>query len=190
MTKSQPMKFFAYFLLAFVTAGCAVRNLLKTNESLDWNPGQFVLVGKEKTGLKGINGDETWRLIYIKQGETLDNWKEKVEITELPIAITSLNSKVHWNPESVMNSEKDKKKRMNCFIDMWTVLQKEETSILYEWQYIICPGYLHQHEIGRIVMGRWYLWWLSYGVRGNPPSAEHRKELIDNLTKAKVVSSG
>jgi hypothetical protein len=161
--------------------------LPSTNESLDWNTGNFVLVSKEKTGWKGIRGDETERLIYVKQGEEkLEKWTEKAEVTELPIAIT-LSGRVHWNPESVMNSEKASLQKKQCSTDMWTVIQKDETSILYEWQNIRCPGYFHQHEIVRILMGRWYLWMISYGIRDKVLTADERRELIENLLKAKVV---
>lgn len=171
--------------LAF--AGCAAV-FGPTNESLDWKPGNFVVVGKEKTGWKGIRDDETERLIYVKQGEEiLEKWTEKAEVTELPIAITFMSSSVHWNPESVMNADKAKVQKKGCSTDMWTVLQKDETSVLYEWQNIRCPGWLHQHNIARIVMGRWYLWMISYGIRDKVLSVDERRGLIENLLKAKVI---
>lgn len=173
-------------VIALAFAGCAV--LAPTNESLDWNPGSFVLMGKQKMGWKGIRGNETERLIYVKQGEeTLEKWTEKAEVTELPVAITLLSASVRWNPESIMNSEKAYRQKQQCSTDIWAVLQKDETSILYEWQNISCPGYFHQHEIVRIVMGRWYLWIISYGIRNKVLSADERVELIENLLKAKVV---
>lgn len=184
--RSRLVSLLVLSVIAFAFAGCAGTNVLGTNESLDWNPGHFVLVDKEKTGWKGIRGDETWRRIYAKQGETHKNWTEKAEVTDLPIAIT-LGGRVSWNPESVMNAEKASKQKKQCSTDMWTVLQKDETSILYEWQNISCPGYFHQHAIVRIVMGRWYLWMISYGIRNKVLSADERRELIENLLKAKVV---
>ena len=122
----------------------------------------------------------------MKRGETPDHWTQKVEVTELPIAIT-LSRKVSWNPESVMNAEKSSVQKKGCSTDMWTVLQKDQTGILYEWPDISCPGYLDQHEIVRIVMGRWYLWFISYGTREKKLSADERREAIENLSKARVV---
>ena len=122
----------------------------------------------------------------MKRGETPDHWTQKVEVTELPIAIT-LSRKVSWNPESVMNAEKSSVQKKGCSTDMWTVLQKDQTGILYKWQDISCPGYLDQHEIVRIVMGRWYLWFISYGTREKKLSADERREAIENLSKARVV---
>jgi hypothetical protein len=174
--------------LALAFAGCAAI-LPSTNESLDWDRGHFVLVARVKTGWKGIKGNETERHIYVKQGEekTLDRWTEKAEVTELPIAITFLRANVHWNPKSIMSSQKAHRHKQQCSTDNWDVLQEDGTSILYEWQNIRCSGYLHQHEIGRIVMGRWYLWMISYGIRDKVLSADERRDLIDNLLRARVV---
>ncbi len=172
-------------VIAFAFVGCAVP--ATTSEALVWKFEGFVLAGTEKTGWKGIRGDETLRLVYVKRGETSENWTEKAEVTELPIAITFLSTTVRWNPESVMNAEKANMQKKQCSTDMWTVLQKDETSILYEWQNIKCPGYFHQQEIVRIVMGRWYLWFISYGIRDKTFSADKRAALIENLLKAKVI---
>jgi hypothetical protein len=171
-------------VIALAFAGCAA--LPPTSEALDWKVGDFVLTGTEKTGWKGIRGDETLRLLYVKRGETSEHWTEKAEVTELPIAIT-FGGRVSWNPESVMNAEKANLQKNQCSTDMWTVLHKDETSILYEWQNIKCPGYFHQQEIVRIVMGRWYLWFISYGIRDKTFSADKRAALIENLLKAKVI---
>jgi hypothetical protein len=164
--------------ISFSLVGCA-----GTNERLDWDLGTRCLAFQEKTGWIGINGDETLRKIYAKQGETSENWTEKVEVTVLPIAIT-FGSKTRWNPESIMLAEKGRKQ---CPTDMWTVLQKDQSSILYEWKDISCPGYHHQYEIVRIVMGRWYLWMISYGVKNKDLLESEREILMESLLKAKVA---
>jgi hypothetical protein len=168
--------------LAF--AGCAV--LAPTSESLDWNVGDFVLLGAEKTGWKGIRGDDTLRRVYIKRAETAERWTEKAEVTEWPIAVT-LGGRFSWNAESVMNADKASMRKQGCSTDNWTVIQKDEASILYEWRNISCPGFFHQHAIVRIVMGRWYLWFISYGIKDKTLPADERRALIENLLTATVV---
>lgn len=159
--------------------GCA------TEESLNWKPDVFVLAYREKTGWKGVRGNDTWRHIYAKPGVTAQNWTEKAEVIELPIAIT-LGGKVRWNPESVMNAEKARAEKQRCPTDAWTVIQQDGSSILWEWQNIKCSGYLHQHELVRIVMGRWYLWTISYAIRNRDLSSEEKAALIEDLMSAKV----
>jgi hypothetical protein len=172
------------FGVAFTSVGCAAA----TDEVLDWNPGNFVLADKQGTGWKGVSGNETFRLIYVKQGQTPEEWTEKAEVTELPIAITQ-GGRVHWNPDSVLSSEQATAQKKGCSTDRWTTLQQDSTSILYEWREISCQGYLHQHEIGRIVMGKWYLWMLSYGIKDKELSADERAEMIHALLTAKVAGS-
>jgi hypothetical protein len=98
-----------------------------------------------------------------------------------------MKSGFRWEAESVMNNQRADLGKKQCSTDMWTVLQKDETSILYEWQNIKCPGYFHQHEIVRIVLGRWYLWLISNGIKDKTLSGNERTALIENLLKAKVV---
>ena len=166
-------------------AGCAATRR-GINESLDWTVGEFYFVGKERTGFKGIRGDETWTVIYGKREETPTNWTEKLEVTNLPIAITFMNPSVRWNPESVLKKLEANERKKGCS-EPWTVLQKDTTSILYERQNISCSTYLHQYEIDRIVMGRWYLWLIDYGIRDKALSTEERTVLIEKLLKAKVI---
>jgi hypothetical protein len=172
---------------AVAFAGCATA-LPSTDEYLDWSIGPFELAAKQGTGAKGCTGEETFRCVYKKLGETPETWTTKLEVTDLPIAITLLSGEVRWNPESVMNAEKAHLRKRGCSTDTWTVLQKDQTSMLWEWRNISCPGYLHQHELGRIVMGNWHLWIISYGMRNRALSEHERGELIANLLRARVAA--
>jgi hypothetical protein len=175
--------------VALMCAPGAAAAFPATAESLSWKPSGFVLVAREKTGWKGIRGDETTRGIYAPPGATSANWTVKAEVTNLPIAIT-LTGKFHWNPESVMNRERAVTEKQHCSTDGWRMLEKDESSILWEWKDIKCPEYLHQYEIVRVVMGRWYLWILSYGLRNRELSADERAELIRDLQSATIVKGG
>jgi hypothetical protein len=180
----QSPNFLYLITLTFVLAGCAT-NLPSTNEHLDWNAGDYVLVFEESTGWKGIDGEETSSYIYSKPGATSEDWIITLNVTKLPIAITHV-SKTRWNPESIMNAEKRSLAEQGC-TDPWTVIQSDAISLLYERTEVNCTGYLHQYEIGRIVMGKWYSWWLRYRIRDKELYANEKSELIANLAKAKVV---
>ena len=182
--KKKYLLLLSCFSLLCTPFGCATV-LPSTNEYLDWDVGNFVLMDGEKTGWKGFRG-ETYRFIYVKRGETSKNWTVKLEVTDLPIAITR-GSRIHWNPESVMNAEKANMQKKQC-TDVWTVIQKDEKSILYERQNISCPGYLHQYELGRIVMGRWYLWWISYGIRDKVLSEDERLFCTETCPQACIYT--
>ena len=146
-------------VLVLALAGCATARPT-ANEHLDWSLGDYVLVFEEGTGWKGIGGKETSSRIYTTPGATTEDWTITLNIIQLPIAITFM-SKTRWNPESIMNAEKERLAEKEC-TDPWTVFQSDATSLIYERTEVDCPGYLHQYEAGRIVMGEWYSWWLIY----------------------------
>jgi hypothetical protein len=156
------------------------------NESLDWQPLQdFAPAQKTGTGWKGIRGDETFRIVYLRNPETSSTWTIKAESLQLPIAATNTGA-FHWNPKSVMAWLKANVESQKCATDRWTLLEQGSASLLYEWEDISCRALPTQHEIVRIVMGQWYLWVISYGIRnGNAPASE-RDKLISNLKGAFV----
>ncbi len=173
--------------MVFGLTGCTAVGPSGADESLHWKPSGFVLAHEERTGWKGVRGNETLRRIYAKPGVTAENWTEKAEVTELPIAITQ-GGRVRWDPVSVMNAEKARLEAQRCSTRAWTVLNQEASGILWEWREIDCPAYLHRHELVRVVMGRWSLWMISYGIRNRELSDEERAELIRDLMSAKVLS--
>ncbi len=171
--------------IAVALAGCAP--IAAVNESLDWKVADgFVYAGKEDTGWRGVRGDSASSLFYVKAGETRGNWTERAEVTTRVVAETP-GGGFHWRPESLMNRIRESLKG-RCRTDDWTVLRHDQTSILYEWKDIDCPGYLDRHELVRIVIGRWYAWIIHYGIRNKALSSEARTAMIDNLASAKVVS--
>lgn len=177
------------FYCGFITACSGVGNILGSNEVLDWKVHrEYVFVSSKRNGWKGVNGDETINSYYVKNGQTTDNWTGRASTIQWPIAITH-TGKMHWTPESVFNALKKEKEEINCSTDSMIILNQDKTSILYEWKDIQCLGMLDQHEITRIVMGRWYLWIIYYGVRNTTLPDERRSELIANLKKASVVLS-
>jgi hypothetical protein len=177
-------KYLTLSVLAVSLAGCtAVRPT--TTEHLDWGIGDYVLVFEEGTGWKGLGGEETSSRIYATPGATAEDWTVTLNVLELPIAIT-LMSETRWNPKSILNAEKARMVERQC-TDPWRVLQSDSTSLLYERPAVDCAGYLHQYEIGRIVMGQWYSWWLRYRIRGEALSEDEKSRLISNLAEATVA---
>lgn len=183
-----PARLLPVVSMVFGLTACTGVGPSATNESLSWTPAGFVLAYQEKTGWKDVRGRETLRRIYAKPGATAENWTEKAEVTELPIAIT-LGGKFRWDPVSVMNAEKARMEKLRCSTHGWTVLNQETSSILWEWPQIDCPAYLHQHGLVRVVMGRWSLWMISYGIRNRALSDDERAGLIRDLMSAKVDSA-
>jgi len=171
-------KFLYLIALTFALVGCAIV-LPPVDEHLDWNTGDYVQVGVQGTGW------QTLIRTYSPPGATSEDWTIVLDVKKLPISITFM-SLTRWNPESIMNRQKHFLADKGC-TDPWTVIQLDATSLLYERTEINCTYRLHQYEIGRIVMGEWGMWWLSYRIRNKLLSENERSELIANLAKAKVV---
>lgn len=180
-------KYFGLIAVAFTLASCATP---PTNEHLDWSTEDYIQVFEGGTGWKGIGGEETLKRIYTTPGSTAEDWTITLDVECLPIAITFM-SKIRWNPESIMNADKRNHTKRGCD-DPWLVINSDSTSILYERPEVNCigncPGYLHQYELGRIVMGEWYSWWLRYRIRDRELTEVEKSELISRLKMARVAT--
>lgn len=169
-------------MITIALSGCA-----SINEALDWQHEGFARAMTERTGWKGINGEETLFLVYLKNGETPEHWSEEIAVEELPISIITYRSDLRWSPESFMNNLKAKIQKDQCLADKWTVLQKNETSILFELQNINCPRRIDQQQITRIVLGQWHVWILTYGIKDKVLSADEKTAIINKLLTAKII---
>lgn len=172
--------------VAFTLASCTTPS---TTEFLDWSTEGYVQVYEGGTGWKGIGGEETLQRIYTTPGSTAEDWVLTLDVECLPIAITFM-SEIRWNPESILNADKRNHAKRGCD-DPWLVIISDSTSLLYERPEVNCigncPGYLHQYELGRIVMGEWYSWWLRYRIRNRALTEAEKSELISRLEKARVA---
>ncbi len=164
----------------FTCASCAT----SPREVLDLDVRDYVLVSESGTGWKGIGGDETSVRILAPPDASAEDWTVTLHITELPIAIT-LGSNVRWNAESLLEAQKGTLEAEGCD-DPWSVIQSDTNSILYERTQVACPGYLHSQEIGRFIVGKWSMWWISYRMRNMALTAAERAELIQGLGQAKI----
>ncbi len=176
-------------LLVFLTtlSTFCQRAVAEASEVLDWSLNDYVLVYQEGTGWKDVNGRETTSRIYSSPGATSADWKVTLNVVELPVAFTFM-SNTRWNPESLMQSEQRRYAKSGCD-DPWVVLSSSSQSLTYERTQVDCPGYLHSQELGRIVVGKWYAWWVIYRIRNMELSESARKSLIDHLSMAQVSNT-
>lgn len=178
------MKQYLYILIGFTLASCAI--LPSMNEKLDWTVIEgFTLEASRGTGYRGIRGEYAYEYLYLSEGETLEDWTEVAVSREIVIAMTNFSS-MSWNPESVMNSIKNNYKKNQCSTDEWTILNQDETSILFEGDVLNCQDYGSQHQITRIVLGKWYGWVIHYGIRKKVLTEDERTKFVDNLMSARV----
>jgi hypothetical protein len=188
LLKFRRMTLLTFVGLALACTGCASPR--PTYESLEWNVGpDFDRVCQAKPGVSGIRTAKDWESYYVKRGETVDNWTVRAASVVWDVDFTVLGP-FHWQPNRVMAFVKANQNARRCATDDWTVLQQDRTSILYDWKNVACPGDPEQQEIVRVVMGRWRLWIIWYGIRNTTLSPDQRTVLIENLLTARVMNGG
>jgi hypothetical protein len=94
---------------------------------------------------------------------------------------------MRWNAESIMDAQRQNLAADGC-VDAWEVIRSDADSLLYKRTAVACPGYLHDYEIGRILVGDWFMWWSSYRIRNVDLTEGERSELIGDLMRARVVN--
>jgi hypothetical protein len=154
------------------------------NEILRWEVDDYVLVSETDTGWKGVGGRKTKERIFAEPGATTDDWTITLHVTEWPIAII-LGGEVQWNAPSMLGAVQRRLSDEGCD-DPWIVLQSTADSLVYERSSVSCPGYLHEHEIGRIIVGDWYAWWTSFRIRNTTLTVSDRNALISKLEQAQI----
>src|SRR5262249_28800514 len=120
---------------------------------------------------------------FIREGDDIKNWKELV---------TLQNYVPPWggpSPEDALNGLKAVREKNCPGVTTWNVIARDETSILYEWQAKPCLGWPDQHEIARIIYGKYNRFLLRYTVKVDEMPPEERTKWIGILLQAKITTS-
>ena len=120
-------------------------------------------------------------LELVPKGQTIDNWTEL--LTKQNFDKKSLDP----SPEDFMSKLKALRQQ-RCKNVVWKVLQKTSSSILYEWRMANCPPHPDQHEIARIIDGKWNRFRIAYTAKVKEISPDERKKWIDIFSAAEVVN--
>lgn len=120
---------------------------------------------------------------FIREGDNINNWKELLTIQTFP---TSWGGPL---PEDTLNAWKAIRERSCPAVTKWNIIGKDEKSILYEWQAKPCLGWPDQHEIARIIYGKYNRFLVRYTVKVYQMSPEDRTKWIERCLKAKISTS-
>jgi len=97
---------------------------------------------------------------FIREGDNIKAWKELFTVQTIGRHGGSPSSPEEWIDRLKAVSEKD------CpGVKKWNVIARDETSILYEWQAKPCLGWPDQHEIARIILGKYNSFHLRYKTK-------------------------
>ncbi len=115
---------------------------------------------------------------FIPEGDDIQNWKE---------LFTVQNFTGRWgesSPEETMNALKAKREKNCPGTTQWNVIDKNKDSILFEWQAKPCLGWPEQHEIARILYGKYNRWYLRYTAKVYQLPQETRAKWVKILSEA------
>ena len=116
---------------------------------------------------------------FIPEGDDINNWEELLTIQHFPPL---------WggpSPEDALNKLKAIREKKCPGVTKWNIIDKDERSILYEWQATPCIGWPDQHEIARIIYRKYDTYFLHYTLKTYQMSAEQRSKWIKKLLNAK-----
>ena len=123
------------------------------------------------------------RTEFVLRGEKIDNWTRLMTVQAL--------KKSALPAESIETTVNKKAKEMSarCPETVWNVIERglNTNTILYEFRVQNCPPDADQHEIARILDGKYNRFRIAYAakVKALPPA--ERDKWIQLLSKASIV---
>ena len=119
-------------------------------------------------------------LEFVREGDDIDRWKELVTIE---------NRGPHKSsPEKIFNDLKALREKECPGATEWNVIEKKESSVLYEWHANPCLGWPEQVEIARIISGTHDLFVLHYAAKVHALTADARAQWIKTFSEATLDS--
>jgi len=116
---------------------------------------------------------------FVPKGETVENWSELMTIQNF--------AKTRGSPEEFFEGLKALREKRCPGSTTWNVINKDERSILYEWKAKPCAGFPEQHEISRIIDGKWNRFRIAYTAKVSEIPAETRDAFVQSMADATVV---
>lgn len=119
---------------------------------------------------------------FIREGDDINNWREL-------ITIQSFNRK-SWggpSPEDSLNGLKAIREKECPGVTEWKVIEKDENSILYEWQAKPCRGWPDQHEIAKIIYGKYNRFVIRYTAKVYQLPPDTRTKWIKRFAESRTI---
>jgi hypothetical protein len=133
--------------------------------------------------------DQNQRIVeFVRPGEKIDSWTELFTMQTL---------KKPANPERidvmVAGAHAETSKACPSFVQNVIAqgfpTETEEASIIYEWKFTKCPPHADQHEVVKIMYGKFNIFRLAYVAKTEKLAPEKREKWINALKDAKIIVS-
>ena len=127
---------------------------------------------------------------YVRPGEKIDNWTELFTTqvfrkSAYPGPIDATVARAHaGTAKACPNSF------VQNVIAQGFPTETEEASIIYEWKINKCSPHADQHEVARVIYGKFNIFRLAYVAKTEKLAPEKREEWIKALKGAMVIKLG
>jgi hypothetical protein len=109
----------------------------------------------------------------------VQNWSELITIQNF--------ANIKGSPHAFFEGLKVLREKKCPGTTTWNVIDKDERSILYEWKAKPCAGFPEQHEISRIIDGKWNRFRIAYTAKVSEIPAKTREAIVRGMSDAAVV---
>lgn len=118
---------------------------------------------------------------YMPRGEQIENWSSL--ITTQTFVLTPERGL----PSAMLRNMYEDLSR-DCPSLKFSVLEDDSLNIVYEWSHLGCQGFPPQHEISRFQLGQIGVHRLAFVTKTTRIDAQLRKEWIDIIRRAVLVT--
>ncbi len=119
---------------------------------------------------------------YIREGDDINNWRELVTIQSVRKSRAAPSS-----PDEMLKVLKAIREKDCPSSTEWNVIDKNENSILFEWQAKPCLGWPEQHEIEKIIDGKHSCFVLHYVAKVYQLPPDTRTQWIKRFAMATIL---
>jgi hypothetical protein len=120
---------------------------------------------------------------FIREDDDINNWRELLTIQNFSTSSWGLPS-----PEETLNALKALREKECPGATHWNVIEKSADNILYEWQAKVCQGWPEQHEIAKIIYGKYNRFMLHYVAKTYDLPPDIRSTWIKRFTESKIIA--
>lgn len=166
---------FGLFLLAFTAlAGAQVEHerlaVRGEGSSQDWKVGRTADDAQRRTSL----------VEFIRPDDDINAWKELFTVASIPPPRGGIG------PDRAMQFLQAVSESRCPNTARWTVIEKDDRSVLYEVRRAPCLTFPDIHELGRVLIGKYNLFQVVYATKQAEMATADRTSWIKTLAETKI----
>ncbi len=171
-------------------AGQAPREFLEYGEGLTGN----IIASMIPQDVRGSAEEPAWQHAFsnvvrgeyaidefVPAGDSIDSWTRMFTQQNLRRKRSSPASATRMMADLRTIMEK------RCPQVSWSIIRESDADVVYEFRIADCAGQADQHEIARILYGKWNIWRLAYTEKRPQIDEATRQQWITALNAPKIV---